>query len=403
MSTEFSRTVKVGKLCRVSRDITVGIIGGGQLARMLYEAASPLGIPVRLLAEDHHVCAALVVHDVTVGDYTDADTVADFARTCDVVTFDHEHVPTSILKQLEADGVHVRPGPHALVYAQDKALMRAKMDELGAPNPRWRVVDSAQDLIDFAEVVGWPMIAKTSRGGYDGHGVFKLNGPADATIPFDRAPKISAGEKVVIIAEEFVDFTRELSALVVRSACSDVVTYPISQTLQEDGICVETITPAPRLDEETQRELQEMARRIAVDLDVVGVLAVEMMERADGSVVINELAMRPHNTGHWTIDGAVGSQFTNHLLAVLGLPLMEPGLCFDHVVMRNILGGSVDDLTGALKHCLATDPRMRPHFYAKEMRRGRKVGHVTTFGTDEDDVLSRARAAANYLMGVSDE
>ena len=385
---------------------TVGIVGGGQLARMMHQAAIALGITVRLLSEAEDASAAQVVHDVVVGDYTDEATMLDFARGCDVITFDHEHVPTDILRALEAEGVAVRPGPDALEHAQDKAVMRARMAAMDAPNPVFRVVADAGELTAFGDEIGWPVIAKTSRGGYDGKGVWRIDGPEGAGEPFAANLSRPGGEtditSVRIIAEEYIDFSRELSALVVRSPSGQAVAYPVSESVQTGGICTRTITPAPGMDADHATACQQLALRIAGELGVVGLLAVELMERRDGSVVVNELAMRPHNTGHWTIDGAVTSQFENHIRAVLDLPLGEPGLRAENVVMDNVLGGTEDDLTGALQHCFARDRRLRVHLYGKEVKPGRKVGHVTAYGPDLDDVSRRAKHAANYLMGDRD-
>ena len=354
--------IVTGTLRRVTngRGFTVGIIGGGQLARMMHAASIGLGVNVRLLAEAPDSSAAQVVHDVTVGDYTDPTTVRSFAAGCDVVTFDHEHVPTGLLRDLESDGVAVRPGFAALVHAQDKAIMRERLAALGAPCPVSRVVPDAAALAAFGDEQGWPIVAKTSRGGYDGKGVWQLDSAAQASEPFAQ---LSDG--VRIIGEEFVDFARELSALVVRSPSGQAAAYPISESVQRDGICVETTTPAPQLDDDHAVAAQQLALRIAHELGVVGVLAVELMQRPDGSVVVNELAMRPHNTGHWTIDGAVTSQFENHLRAVLDLPLGEPASVHGWTVMANIFGGKIDDLPSALLHCFARDRRLRVQLYGK--------------------------------------
>jgi 5-(carboxyamino)imidazole ribonucleotide synthase len=381
-----------------TRPFVVGIIGGGQLARMMHAASIALGIQVRLLAEAEGISAATVVHDVTVGDYTDPDTVRRFARGCDVITFDHEHVPTGLLRELEASGVAVRPGPDALVHAQDKVVMRQRLTALGAPCPIHRVVGDAEALVAFADEYGWPVIAKTSRGGYDGKGVWRVDAPADAGRPFDQ---LSAG--VQILAEEYVPFVRELSALVVRSPSGQAVAYPISESVQRHGVCVETTTPAPGFDDQQAVEAQRLALTIAHELSVVGVLAVELMQREDGSVLVNELAMRPHNTGHWSIDGSHTSQFENHLRAVLDLPLGDPTTRAQWTVMVNVLGGTVADLSSALLHCFARDRRVRVQLYGKEVKPGRKVGHVTTFGSDLADVRARARHSANYLMGEPDD
>ncbi|GAA4899026.1 5-(carboxyamino)imidazole ribonucleotide synthase [Tessaracoccus lubricantis] len=382
----------------MTRRYSLAIAGGGQLARMMQQAAIPLGIDVRLLAEGPDVSAAQVVPNHTVGDYRSLETLLAFVDGADVLTFDHEHVPTRHLDIL-AERVAVRPGSAALRYAQDKAEMREKMAELGVACPAFAVVDSPEELVAFGEAQGWPVIAKASRGGYDGKGVWKLDGPDDAPLPFTGLAETSAGERVRIVAEEFIDFARELSAIVVRSPSGQVVAYPISETIQEDGICVETVTPAPGLAGDVAAGLQETAVRVATELGVVGVLAVELMETRDGRIVVNELAMRPHNTGHWTIDGAVTSQFENHVRAALDLPLGSPEMRADVVVMTNVLGGAEEDLTGALQHVFARDRAARVHLYGKEVKHGRKVGHVTCFGTSLDDVRRRARHAAHYLMG----
>ena len=381
----------------MDRRYSVGIVGGGQLARMMHQAGVGLGIDVHLLAEAPGTSAAQVIANTVVGDYTDLDVLSDFADDVDVLTFDHEHVPTRHLRAL-GEAVAVRPGPDALAHAQDKALMRERLTGMGIPCPGFAVCRTPAELVAFGEEMGWPIIAKTSRGGYDGKGVWKLDGPEQADSPFAAKPDTSAGEEVVIVAEEFIDFTRELSAIVVRSPSGQAVAYPISETTQTDGVCVETITPAPGLPDAEASALQAMALRIAGELGVVGVLAVELMA-ADGRVVVNELAMRPHNTGHWSIDGAVTSQFENHLRAVLDLPLGAPDLRAPHVVMTNVLGGAEPDLTGALQHVFARDRAIHVHLYGKEVRAGRKVGHVTACDHDLETALRRARHAARYLMG----
>jgi 5-(carboxyamino)imidazole ribonucleotide synthase len=379
----------------------IGVVGGGQLARMMQPAAIGLGLRLRLLAEAEGSSAAQVIPDAVVGDYTDPETVAVFARGCDVVTFDHEHVPTAILHALQGAGVAVRPGPEALVHAQDKAVMRARLGAMGVPCPANEVVPDAPALIAFGDAHGWPLIAKTSRGGYDGKGVWKLDGPADAELPFAGLEGLRAG--AVVIAEEFIDFTRELSVLVVRRPGGQAVVYPVSETVQTGGICTATTTPAPGLRPDQERDLKAMALRIAAELGVVGVLAVELMEASDGRIVVNELAMRPHNTGHWSIDGAVTSQFENHLRAVADLPLGSTTTVAPVTVMVNVLGGGLTDLVAGLEDVFAHDPAVRVHLYGKAVVAGRKVGHVTALGEDVDETSARAWRAARYLMGESDE
>ena len=374
---------------------TIGIIGGGQLARMMHAASIPLGVRIALLAEGPDVSAAQVVADTSVGEYTDPETVYAFAERCDVITFDHEHVPPAILRELQARGKQVHPGPDALLHAQDKVVMRERLTALGVPCPAFAVVADAAELRAFGDRLGWPVIAKTSRGGYDGKGVWKVDGPADADEPFAN---LKPG--VRILAEEFIDFSRELSVLVARRPSGEERVYPVSETVQTDGICTHTFTPASGLSDEQRDAIGRLALLVAAELDVTGILAVELMQRADGSVVVNELAMRPHNTGHWSIDGARTSQFENHLRAVADLPLGPTGYREPHAAMVNVLGGARADLLEAQAEVLASEPGARVQLYGKDVVPGRKVGHVTVVGDDPDDVATRAQAAADHLMGV---
>ncbi|MBD3934513.1 5-(carboxyamino)imidazole ribonucleotide synthase [Streptomyces chumphonensis] len=371
----------------------VGMVGGGQLARMTHEAGIPLGIRFKLLSDTPQDSAALVAGDVVIGDYRDLDTLRDFARGCDVVTFDHEHVPTEHLRALEADGVPVRPGPDALVHAQDKGVMRARLDALGIPCPRHRIVADPADVVAFAaEGGGFPVVLKTVRGGYDGKGVWVVRNAEQAAEPF------RAG--VPVLAEEKVEFVRELAANVVRSPHGQAVAYPVVESIQVDGVCDTVIAPAPGLSDQSSAGAQELALRIAAELDVVGHLAVELFETRDGRTLVNELAMRPHNSGHWTMDGAVTSQFANHVRAVLDLPLGDPRPRAPWTVMCNVLGGDYPDMYSGYLHCMARDPQLKIHMYGKDVKPGRKVGHVNTYGADLADVRERARHAADYLRGT---
>lgn len=374
----------------------VGMIGGGQLARMTHEAGIPLGIRFKLLSDTPLDSAALVAGEVVVGDYRDLETLRAFAAGCDVITFDHEHVPTEHLRVLEADGIAVRPGPDALVHAQDKGVMRARLDAIGAPCPRHRIVADPADVTRFAqEGSGYPVILKTVRGGYDGKGVWVVRGEADAGEPF------RAG--VPVLAEEKVDFVRELAANVVRSPHGQAVAYPVVESVQVDGVCDTVIAPAPDLPEDLSMKAQQLALTIARELGVVGHLAVELFETRDGRILVNELAMRPHNSGHWTQDGAITSQFANHLRAVLDLPLGDPRPRAKWTVMSNVLGGDFPDMYQAFLHCMARDPQLKIHMYGKDVKPGRKVGHVNTYGDDLDEVRERARHAADYLRGTITE
>ncbi|MFI9262636.1 5-(carboxyamino)imidazole ribonucleotide synthase [Streptomyces sp. ISID311] len=378
------------------------MVGGGQLARMTHEAGIPLGIRFKLLSDTPQDSAAQVVGDVVIGDYRDLDTLRAFARGCDVITFDHEHVPTEHLRALEADGIPVRPGPDALVHAQDKGVMRAKLDAIGVPCPRHRIVSDPADVERFAAELGggkapdgFPVVLKTVRGGYDGKGVWVVRSSKEAAEPF------RAG--VPVLAEEKVDFVRELAANIVRSPHGQAVAYPVVESIQVDGVCDTVIAPAPGLDEELAGQAQQLALRIAQELGVVGHLAVELFETADGRILVNELAMRPHNSGHWTQDGAITSQFANHVRAVLDLPLGDPRPRARWTVMANVLGGDYPDMYYAYLHCMARDPQLKIHMYGKDVKPGRKVGHVNTYGDDLADVRERAAHAAGYLRGTITE
>ena len=373
---------------------TLAVIGGGQLARMMAQPAIALGLPLRLLAEAPGVSAAQVVVDHQVGDYRDLETLRRVTEGCAVVTFDHEHVPTEHLHALEADGIAVRPGPDALVHAQDKAVMRERLTALGVPCPRHAVVDD----VAAVEAFGFPCVLKTTRGGYDGKGVWVVRSAEECAEPLRTAAETG----VRLLAEELVDFRRELSALVARSPSGQAAAYPVVASTQLDGICHEVVAPAPDLDEDLAGQAQSIALRVAGELDVTGVLAVELFETTDGRILVNELAMRPHNSGHWTQDGAVTSQFENHLRAVMDLPLGSPAPRARWTVMVNILGGEradVGHLYDGFPHAMARDPHLRVHLYGKDLRPGRKVGHVNAYGDDLEDCLERARHADAWFRG----
>jgi 5-(carboxyamino)imidazole ribonucleotide synthase len=377
----------------------IGVIGAGQLARMMQPAAIALGLRLRVLSADPQDCANQVIPDVVSGHPSDKQAVLDFARGCDVVTFEHEHVPADVLEALVATGIPVRPSPEALLYAQDKAEMRAKLTGLGLPCPEWARVESVGDAAALAETTGWPIVLKATHGGYDGRGVWMVEDSAAAARVIEEA----AARGVHLLGEAAVPFVRELSAQVARSPHGQAVAYPVVETVQRDGICREVYAPAPGVDEAHALEAQRIALTVAKELDVTGMLAVELFQTADGRLWINELAMRPHNSGHWTIDGSVTSQFENHLRAVLDLPLGSPAPHAPLAVMANVIGLDLPDLYPAYLHCLARDPGLKIHTYGKDVKPGRKIGHVTVLGEDFDDCVERARHAAAYLRGEIDE
>ncbi|MFJ6195255.1 5-(carboxyamino)imidazole ribonucleotide synthase [Micromonospora sp. NPDC092111] len=372
----------------------VGMVGGGQLARMTHQAAIALGQSLRVLALAPDDGAALVAADVQYGDHTDLAALRTFAKGCDVVTFDHEHVPTEHIRTLAAEGVKLFPPADALLHAQDKRVMRERLGELGAPNPAWRPVTQPADLLAFGAERGWPVVLKAARGGYDGRGVWLVD---DATQAVELATTLLAGGTPLIV-EERVALRRELAVQVARSPFGQVAAYPVVETVQRDGICVEVLAPAPGLPEELAVAAQQLAIDLATALDVVGLLAVELFQ-TDSGLVVNELAMRPHNSGHWTIEGARTSQFEQHLRAVLDYPMGDTALTAPVVVMANVLGGepggiSIDE---RLHHLFAAEPGAKVHLYGKQVRPGRKIGHVTVLGDDLDDVRARAGRAARWL------
>ena len=374
----------------------IGMVGAGQLARMTHQAVIALGQSLRILADSPQDGAAVVAADVEIGDYRSLPDLQRFAAGCDVLTFDHEHVPNDHLQALAGAGVTVLPGPDALQFAQDKALMRAKLTGLGLPAPEWLDLAGAAEpraeLAAFGDKVGWPLIAKASTGGYDGKGVWVLASLADAE------PLLAAG--VRLLAEARVDIDYEVAALVARSPFGQGAAWPVVETVQQDGICTEVIAPAPRLPAELAEQATELALRIAAELGVVGVLAVELFVTKSGQLLINELAMRPHNSGHWTIEGALTSQFEQHARAVLDYPLGSTQPVAPVVVMANVLGGPEGTepvLDERIHHLMARWPDVKIHLYGKGFRPGRKVGHVTALGSSLAEVRGRARAAADYL------
>jgi 5-(carboxyamino)imidazole ribonucleotide synthase len=378
----------------------VGVVGAGQLARMMVPPATALSIGLRVLSQQDDDSAALVTAQAPLGTHTDLDALRDLARDCDVVTFDHEHVPGEHLRALEDDGAVVRPSAAALVHAQDKIVMRRRLSEMGVPCPRWSVVRHADELQIFGDEVGWPVVLKTARGGYDGRGVLVVGSVEDARGWLDRVAADDDSGGVALLAEERVPFTRELAVLVARSPMGQAASWPVVETVQTGGICTEVIAPAPDLSPAVAAAATEAALRMAAELDVTGVMAVELFELPDQRFVVNELAMRPHNSGHWTIEGSVTSQFEQHLRAVLDLPLGDTRPRARWTVMANVLGGEDTELYSTYLHLLARDPGLKVHLYGKSVRPGRKIGHVTVYGDDLADLRARARHAADFIQGT---
>jgi 5-(carboxyamino)imidazole ribonucleotide synthase len=363
------------------------MVGAGQLARMTSQAAAGLGVGFRVLAGSARDSAAQVVAGTQIGDYGSLADLREFAAGCDVLTFDHEHVPAPHLIALERDDVQVRPNAAALRFTQDKLAMRERLTGLGVACPRFAPVRTLAEVEAFADGE-WPVVLKAVSGGYDGKGVWVCETPAEAA-------EVLA-HKIALMAEEYVVFDRELAVLAARSPHRQGAVYPVVQTVQRDGVCREVIAPAPGLTPRRRAQAQELGLRIAGELGVTGLLAVEIFDTGRG-LLVNELAMRPHNTGHWTIEGARTSQFEQHLRAVLDLPLGSPALAAPAAVMANVLGGDDADVYDRYIHVMAADPAVKVHMYGKEVLPGRKIGHVTVTGEDVADLADRARRAASYL------
>ena len=375
--------------------VRVGVIGGGQLARMMVPPAVNLGLDIRVLAESEGMAARLAA--TSVGDYRDAETVLRFADEVDVITFDHEHVPQEILRQLVDRGVEVHPGPDALLYAQDKLLMRQKLTDLGLPVPIWARVTTEDELQDFLDENGGRAVLKTPRGGYDGKGVRVVSAAHEASDWFAAVAESGADDGLLV--EELVEFRRELAQLAARRKSGELVFWPVVESVQRDGVCAEVIAPAPASAGLIADVAAQIAGDVASGLGVTGVFAVELFETTDDRLLVNELAMRPHNSGHWTQDGSTTSQFEQHLRAVLDLPLGAPGCKDPHTVMVNILGGpSEGTLTDRYADAMENHPTVKIHNYGKDPRPGRKVGHVNAGGDNLDEVVYQARAAAAFFQ-----
>jgi 5-(carboxyamino)imidazole ribonucleotide synthase len=371
----------------------VGMVGAGQLARMTSQAAISLGVGFRVLAGSSADSAAQVCAGVTIGDYTSEADLLAFAAGCDVVTFDHEHVPGGRLAALE-QVVALRPGATALGYTQDKLAMRERLAGLGVPCPRYAPVASLADVTAFAGQAGWPVVLKAVSGGYDGRGVWVCQRPEQAAGVL--------GHGIALFAEEHIGFDRELAVLAARSPHQQGAVYPVVQTIQRDGVCQEVLAPAPGLPPSLAMQAQRLALELAAELGVTGLLAVELFETASGGLLVNELAMRPHNSGHWTIEGAATSQFEQHLRAVLDLPLGASWAVVPQVVMANVLGGADPRVYPRYTHVMAADPSLKVHLYGKTVRPGRKIGHVTVLGDNVDELRARAGRAARYLAAGED-
>jgi 5-(carboxyamino)imidazole ribonucleotide synthase len=365
----------------------IGVVGGGQLARMMCEAASELALDVRVLASAADESAPSTWRATTVVETLDAAALAEFAAGCDVLTFDHELIAPDVLEALESAGHVLRPSAAALAFS-DKAVQRTRLAAAGVPVPRFDVVDSVADVERFAASTGgWPLVVKPPRGGYDGRGVYIVQS-VDDVLDIVRA----TGGPVVV--EELVRIDTEVAVIVVTGPDGTTVTYPAVETRQVDGICHDVVCPAG-IDATVSVEAARVAERVASIVGAVGVLAVEMFV-ADGRVLVNEVAPRPHNSGHLTIEACTVSQFENHLRAVAGLPL-GPSSLLSSAAMVNIIGTADAGDPAARRHHVLAVPGAHLHLYGKSWRPGRKLGHITVVGPDTGSALATARDALNRL------
>jgi len=375
--------------------LRVGVIGGGQLARMMIAPAIDLGIDLKVFSETHDAPAAAAT--TVVGDYTQLASIREFAASVDVITFDHEHVPLSVLRALEDEGVSVQPPSRALEFAQNKLLMRKRLADLNLAMPVWAEIKTENELQEFLDANGGVCILKTPIGGYDGKGVRVVRNVGDAADWLTAEGLNAAGGS--LLAEEKVNFVREVAQLSARRPSGEFAAWPLTQTTQANGVCAEVICPAPNTSAELIAKAQQIAQTIAHELGVTGMLAVEMFETPNDRLLINELAMRPHNSGHFSIEGSETSQFEQHLRAVLDLPLGSIRARAAASVMVNVLGvDSATDLLANLDVALASHPEANVHTYGKAPRAGRKMGHVTVVSEDLQFAQTEAHATAKALL-----
>jgi 5-(carboxyamino)imidazole ribonucleotide synthase len=354
---------------------------------MMAVPANDLGLEFTVFTSNANDSAAQVA-DFILGDYRDLDSVLAFAKDCDVITFEHELVPQSVIKGLESAGVKVYPRAESFIYSQNKLEMRKKVAELGLPNPKYAQYEGGASPMEF------PLIAKLPAGGYDGRGVYLINNQSELDELFKN--------NGTLLLEEKLPFDFEISVMVARSPHNQAATWPATLTVQSEGICTMTITPIPDISPKLEESVQSAALKIANGINLVGVMAVEIFIVGD-KFFINELALRPHNSGHWTIEGAKTSQFEQHLRAILDLPLGSTALTNKYAVMGNVLGGEKTDMYRPYLHLMARTPELHFHQYRKEVRPGRKIGHVTLCGENLLELKQEVAHAIDYMSGVVDE
>jgi len=383
----------------VDRSPRVGILGGGQLARMTAEAARELAVEIFVLESEAGSPAGQVVgadHEL-VGSWRELSDALRLAELVDLITLENEFVEANLLAALIERGTPVLPGPATLRRVQDKLLQKQTLAARGLPVPAFRHVAKLDDLLAAGRDLGWPLVLKARRLGYDGHGNATVAGPGGAGAAIAQLADARSEGVLDLYAEAFIPFVAELAIMVTRTPNSQQMAYPLVETVQRDHICHEVVAPA-RVPDEVAARAAEVALASVEAVDAVGVVGVELFLLADGTILVNELAPRPHNSGHYTIEGCRTSQFENHLRAVLGRDLGRTDLVAPGVAMVNLLGTRRAPAAPRGLERAAAVPRAYPHLYGKrEVRPGRKMGHVTALGDSPEDALATARHAASLI------
>jgi 5-(carboxyamino)imidazole ribonucleotide synthase len=374
--------------------IRLGILGGGQLAQMTTQAAVSLGIETAIFERKPDSPASRLTHHNVVGDWEDDSLIRTFADLSDVVTLENEFVDASVLNRLQALSLPVYPTAHTLRIIQDKLRQKRAMETAGLPLPPFREITSQDDVVTAAESLGWPLVLKARREGYDGYGNATLHSTDDISAAWD---KLGVEQGRELLVEGFVPFVRELAVMVLRGRDGEIRTYPVVETVQQNHICHVVRAPAAISGAVKQRAI-DIATQAVETVAGVGVFGVELFELEDGTVLYNEMAPRPHNSGHYTIEACETSQFENHIRAVLGWPLGSTAMVKPAAVMVNTLGSTQGTAAADAAREALGMAGAHIHIYAKrDVRPGRKMGHVTALGTTLEEAEATARQAATLV------
>ena len=378
---------------KIIRPKTIGIIGGGQLARMTAYAAYRMGLEIAILDPEPDSPAGQIAHLKLVGSLNDVSMLEELSRVSNLITLENEFVDAPLLEHLESIGTCVFPTAHTVGLIQDKLLQKQILEITGIGVPHFMGVSNYEDIYIAGERFGWPLLLKTRRNGYDGRGNLLISESDKVLSAFDNLRRT----KSPLMVEAFVPFKKELAVMVARSRNGEIITYPVVETVQKDHICHIVKVPAD-VGEDVSKMVATIAKRAIEVVDGVGIFGIEMFILENKSVLINELAPRPHNSGHYTIDACITSQYENHLRAILGLPLGSPAMILTAAVMVNLLGvrDAVANVSG-LEKALSI-PGVNLHIYGKKLTRpGRKMGHVTALGQNIEEALDKATKAAGFI------